>query len=34
VINRLLHPLINTAAMVVEEGTATADTVDGLLEAV
>jgi methoxymalonate biosynthesis protein len=32
VINRLLHPLINTAAMVVEEGIATADTVDGLLE--
>ena len=32
VINRLLHPLINTAAMVVEEGTATVATVDGLLE--
>jgi len=32
VINRLLHPLINTAAMVVEEGTASAEVVDGLLE--
>jgi methoxymalonate biosynthesis protein len=32
VINRLLHPLINTAAMVVEEGTAPAEVVDGLLE--
>jgi methoxymalonate biosynthesis protein len=32
VINRLLHPLINTAAMIVEEGTATTETVDGLLE--
>jgi methoxymalonate biosynthesis protein len=32
VINRLLHPLINTAAMLVEEGVATAEVVDGLLE--
>src|SRR5436305_4501014 len=31
-INRLLHPLINTAAMLVEEGVATAEVVDGLLE--
>jgi methoxymalonate biosynthesis protein len=32
VINRLLHPLINTAAMLVQEGVATAEVVDGLLE--
>ena len=32
VINRLLHPLINTAAMLVEEGVATAEVVDSLLE--
>ena len=32
VINRLLHPLINTAAMLVEEGVASAEAVDGLLE--
>jgi methoxymalonate biosynthesis protein len=32
VINRLLHPLINHAAMVVEEGVASAEVVDGLLE--
>jgi methoxymalonate biosynthesis protein len=32
VINRLLHPLINTAAMLVEEGVAPAEVVDGLLE--
>ncbi len=32
VINRLLHPLINTAAMLVEEGVAAAEVVDGLLE--
>jgi methoxymalonate biosynthesis protein len=32
VINRLLHPLINTAAMLVEEGVATVEVVDGLLE--
>jgi methoxymalonate biosynthesis protein len=32
VINRLLHPLINTAAMLVEEGVATPEVVDGLLE--
>ena len=32
VINRLLHPLINTAAMLVQEGVASADVVDGLLE--
>jgi methoxymalonate biosynthesis protein len=32
VINRLLHPLINTAAMLVEEGVASAEVVDGLLE--
>ncbi|QDY75238.1 3-hydroxyacyl-CoA dehydrogenase family protein [Streptomyces qinzhouensis] len=32
VINRLLHPLINRAAMLVQEGVATAETVDGLLE--
>ena len=32
VINRLLHPLINTAAMLVQEGVASVETVDGLLE--
>ena len=32
VINRLLHPLINAAATLVEEGVASAETVDGLLE--
>jgi methoxymalonate biosynthesis protein len=32
VINRLLHPLINSAAMLVQEGVASADVVDGLLE--
>jgi methoxymalonate biosynthesis protein len=32
VINRLLHPLINSAAMLVEEGVATAEVVDGMLE--
>ncbi|ONK14926.1 3-hydroxyacyl-CoA dehydrogenase family protein [Streptomyces sp. MP131-18] len=32
VINRLLHPLINRAAMLVQDGVATAETVDGLLE--
>jgi methoxymalonate biosynthesis protein len=32
VINRLLHPLINSAAMLVEEGIASAEVVDGLLE--
>jgi methoxymalonate biosynthesis protein len=32
VINRLLHPLINAAAMLVEEGVASAEVVDGLLE--
>ncbi|AZK92541.1 MULTISPECIES: 3-hydroxyacyl-CoA dehydrogenase family protein [Streptomyces] len=32
VINRLLHPLINRAALLVQEGVATAETVDGLLE--
>jgi methoxymalonate biosynthesis protein len=32
VINRLLHPLINHAAMVVGEGVASAEMVDGLLE--
>jgi methoxymalonate biosynthesis protein len=32
VINRLLHPLINRAAMLVQEGVATVETVDGLLE--
>ena len=32
VINRLLHPLINAAAMVVQEGVADASVVDGLLE--
>lgn len=32
VINRLLHPLINSAAMLVAEGVASAEVVDGLLE--
>jgi methoxymalonate biosynthesis protein len=32
VINRLLHPLINSAAMLVEEGVASAEVVDGMLE--
>ena len=32
VINRLLHPLINVAAQVVEEGVASPEVVDGLLE--
>ncbi|AGL16008.1 3-hydroxybutyryl-CoA dehydrogenase [Actinoplanes sp. N902-109] len=32
VINRLLHPLINTAAMLVQEGVASVEAVDGLLE--
>jgi methoxymalonate biosynthesis protein len=32
VINRLLHPLINVAARVVDEGVASAEVVDGLLE--
>jgi methoxymalonate biosynthesis protein len=32
VINRLLHPMINSAAMLVEEGVASAEVVDGLLE--
>jgi methoxymalonate biosynthesis protein len=32
VINRLLHPLINTAALLVQEGVASAESVDGLLE--
>jgi methoxymalonate biosynthesis protein len=32
VINRLLHPLINVAAKVVEEGVAPSEVVDGLLE--
>jgi methoxymalonate biosynthesis protein len=32
VINRLLHPLINSAAMLVEEGVASVEVVDGLLE--
>jgi methoxymalonate biosynthesis protein len=32
VINRLLHPLINAAALLVEQGTASAEVVDGLLE--
>jgi methoxymalonate biosynthesis protein len=32
VINRLLHPLINRAAMLVQEGVASVETVDGLLE--
>jgi methoxymalonate biosynthesis protein len=32
VINRLLHPLINTAAMLIDEGVASVEVVDGLLE--
>ncbi|WP_206793897.1 3-hydroxyacyl-CoA dehydrogenase family protein [Amycolatopsis sp. MtRt-6] len=32
VINRLLHPLINRAAMLVQEGVAGVEVVDGLLE--
>jgi methoxymalonate biosynthesis protein len=32
VINRLLHPLINSAAMLVDEGVASVEVVDGLLE--
>ena len=32
VINRLLHPLINSAAMLVEEGVASVEVVDGLLQ--
>ena len=32
VINRLLHPLINIAAKVVDEGVASPEVVDGLLE--
>jgi methoxymalonate biosynthesis protein len=32
VINRLLHPLINSAAMLVQEGVASAEVIDGLLE--
>jgi methoxymalonate biosynthesis protein len=32
VINRLLHPLINSAAMLVGEGVASIEVVDGLLE--
>lgn len=32
VINRLLHPLINRAAMLVQEGVASVEVVDGLLE--
>ncbi|MEF3117091.1 3-hydroxyacyl-CoA dehydrogenase family protein [Streptomyces chrestomyceticus] len=32
VINRLLHPLINTAAMLVQEGVASVETVDNLLQ--
>jgi methoxymalonate biosynthesis protein len=32
VINRLLHPLINSAALLVQEGVAPAEVVDGLLE--
>lgn len=32
VINRLLHPLINRAARLVQDGVASAETVDGLLE--
>jgi methoxymalonate biosynthesis protein len=32
VINRLLHPLINTAAKLVQEGVASAEVVDELLE--
>jgi methoxymalonate biosynthesis protein len=32
VINRLLHPLINSAAILVAQGVASVDVVDGLLE--
>jgi methoxymalonate biosynthesis protein len=32
VINRLLHPLINAAAMLADEGVASAEVIDGLLE--
>ena len=32
VINRLLHPLINSAAMLVQEGVASVEVIDGLLE--
>jgi methoxymalonate biosynthesis protein len=32
VINRLLHPLINSAAMLVQEGVASAEVIDNLLE--
>jgi methoxymalonate biosynthesis protein len=32
VINQLLHPLINSAAKLVEQGVATVEVVDGLLE--
>lgn len=32
VINRLLHPLINSAAKLVQEGVASVEVVDGLLE--
>ncbi len=32
VINQLLHPLINSAAKLVEQGTASVEVVDGLLE--
>lgn len=32
VINRLLHPLINSAAMIAEEGIASAEAVDDLLQ--
>jgi methoxymalonate biosynthesis protein len=32
VINRLLHPLINSAAMLVEEGIVSVEVADGLLE--
>ncbi len=32
VINQLLHPLINSAARLVEQGVATVEVVDGLLE--
>ncbi|MFD7668475.1 3-hydroxyacyl-CoA dehydrogenase family protein [Streptomyces sp. NPDC059788] len=32
VINRLLHPLINSAAMLVADGVASVEVVDGLLE--
>jgi len=32
VINRVLHPLINSAALLVEQGVASIEVVDGLLE--